>query len=140
MAGYALVKDGKVINLIVWDGVEMDFGEGVAAVEIKDSDNVSIGFNYTEGKFIAPPLTDEQVEKQRQEKIVANQMKKNQLMSQATQQIAILQDAVDLEMATEQEATDLPLWKKYRVLLSRVDTSNAPDVTWPEQPANLEVN
>ncbi|HHR6165904.1 TPA: tail fiber assembly protein, partial [Providencia alcalifaciens] len=25
-------------------------------------------------------------------------------------------------------------WKKYRVLLNRVDTSTAPDVTFPEKP------
>nr|WP_275377026.1 tail fiber assembly protein [Xenorhabdus bovienii] len=25
-------------------------------------------------------------------------------------------------------------WRRYRVLLSRVDCSTAPDVKWPEQP------
>ncbi|HBE5608577.1 TPA: tail fiber assembly protein [Escherichia coli] len=25
-------------------------------------------------------------------------------------------------------------WKKYRVLLNRVDTSVAPDIEWPSQP------
>ncbi|WP_208907139.1 tail fiber assembly protein, partial [Enterobacter cloacae] len=25
-------------------------------------------------------------------------------------------------------------WKKYRVLLNRVDTSKAPDIEWPEKP------
>ncbi|HAL6907736.1 TPA: tail fiber assembly protein, partial [Escherichia coli] len=25
-------------------------------------------------------------------------------------------------------------WKKYRVLLNRVDTSTAPDIEWPEIP------
>ncbi|HAV1681054.1 TPA: tail fiber assembly protein, partial [Enterobacter hormaechei subsp. steigerwaltii] len=26
-------------------------------------------------------------------------------------------------------------WKKYRVLLNRVDTETAPDIEWPELPA-----
>ncbi|HAV9103982.1 TPA: tail fiber assembly protein [Escherichia coli] len=26
-------------------------------------------------------------------------------------------------------------WKKYRVLLNRVDTSTAPDIEWPTSPA-----
>ncbi|MEH4949531.1 tail fiber assembly protein, partial [Escherichia coli] len=26
-------------------------------------------------------------------------------------------------------------WKKYRVLLNRVDTSVAPDIVWPDEPS-----
>ncbi|EOM6987716.1 tail fiber assembly protein, partial [Escherichia coli] len=48
--------------------------------------------------------------------------------------IAPLQDAVDLEMATDDEQALLLAWKKYRVLLNRVDTSTAPDVEWPAVP------
>ncbi|EHI0558679.1 TPA: tail fiber assembly protein, partial [Escherichia coli] len=29
----------------------------------------------------------------------------------------------------------LTQWKKYRVLLMRVDTSTAPDIEWPTPPA-----
>ncbi|MXE05818.1 tail fiber assembly protein, partial [Escherichia coli] len=29
----------------------------------------------------------------------------------------------------------LAAWKKYRVLLNRIDTSTAPDIVWPEIPA-----
>ncbi|MTD72748.1 phage tail protein [Escherichia coli] len=47
---------------------------------------------------------------------------------------APLQDAVDLEIATEEEASLLAAWKKYRVLLNRVDTSVAPDIEWPAVP------
>ncbi|EKE5210868.1 tail fiber assembly protein, partial [Escherichia coli] len=46
-----------------------------------------------------------------------------------------LQDAVDLNMATDDESALLPLWKKYRVLLNRTDTGNAPDIVWPESPS-----
>ncbi|MBB7113412.1 tail fiber assembly protein, partial [Escherichia coli] len=44
------------------------------------------------------------------------------------------QDAVDLEIATEEETSLLEAWKKYRVLLNRVDTSTAPDIEWPTNP------
>ena len=53
----------------------------------------------------------------------------------ATSAIAPLQDAVDLDMATEDEATALNEWKKYRVMLNRVKPEDAPDITWPELPA-----
>lgn len=60
---------------------------------------------------------------------------KVQLMNQATSIISVLQDAVDLDMATDEEKKSLTAWKKYRVLLSRIDTSTAPDITWPDIPS-----
>ncbi|ENZ1877035.1 tail fiber assembly protein [Salmonella enterica] len=56
---------------------------------------------------------------------------KKRLLQTASEKIAPLQDAVDLEIATDEEKAQLDEWKKYRVLVNRVDTSN-PD--WPEQP------
>ncbi|MDE9467412.1 tail fiber assembly protein [Xenorhabdus bovienii] len=74
-----------------------------------------------------PPPTPEQLQ-QRAE------LQKRQLMSVAKEKIDICQDAVDLGMATDAEKSSLAEWRKYRVLLSRVDCSTAPDVKWPEQP------
>ncbi|HBB3890913.1 TPA: tail fiber assembly protein [Escherichia coli] len=45
-----------------------------------------------------------------------------------------VQDAADLEIATEEEISLLEAWKKYRVLLNRVDTSTAQDIEWPALP------
>ncbi|HBN1336677.1 TPA: tail fiber assembly protein, partial [Escherichia coli] len=59
---------------------------------------------------------------------------KNSLMQAASEHIAPLQDAVELELATEEETSLLEAWKKYRVLLNRVDTSLSPDIEWPSQP------
>lgn len=56
---------------------------------------------------------------------------KNSLIQLANNKITPLQDAVDLDMATDDEKQQLTGWKKYRVLLSRVDC-NKP--VWPEQP------
>lgn len=57
---------------------------------------------------------------------------KSRLLQMASGKIEPLQDAVDLDIATDDEKAQLDKWKKYRVLVNRVDTSN-PD--WPEQPA-----
>ncbi|WP_205332862.1 tail fiber assembly protein, partial [Escherichia coli] len=46
----------------------------------------------------------------------------------------LLPSSVDLEIATEEETSLLEAWKKYRVLLNRVDTSVAPDIEWLIQP------
>ncbi|MFN1150014.1 tail fiber assembly protein [Serratia liquefaciens] len=53
----------------------------------------------------------------------------------STAMVAPLQDAVDLDIATDEEKQQLTDWKKYRVLLSRVDTSTAPDIEWPKAPS-----
>ncbi|EPX8394682.1 tail fiber assembly protein, partial [Escherichia coli] len=59
---------------------------------------------------------------------------KNSLMQVASEHIAPLQDAVDLDIATEEEASLLAAWKTYRVLLNRVNTAVAADVEWPVAP------
>ncbi|WP_336192798.1 tail fiber assembly protein [Providencia stuartii] len=55
-------------------------------------------------------------------------------LSEANSTIMYLQEAVDVGLATEEEATALQAWKKYRVLLNRVDTSTAPNIDWPQKP------
>ena len=68
------------------------------------------------------------------ELIAAAEAKKSSLLAVAATKIAPLQDAVDLSIATDEETALLAAWKKYRVLLNRVDTSAAPDIEWPEAP------
>ena len=60
---------------------------------------------------------------------------KQYLLSEAAESIAPLQDAVELDMATPEEESALKEWKKYRVMLNRVDTSLGADVVWPTPPA-----
>ncbi|HDL7347350.1 tail fiber assembly protein [Yersinia enterocolitica] len=62
---------------------------------------------------------------------------KSQLLSEATAKIAPLQDAVDTGMVTDVEKEQLTAWKTYRVLLSRIDTSKAPDIEWPVAPGTI---
>lgn len=57
------------------------------------------------------------------------------LRATADSAIAPLQDATDLGIATAAEATALADWKKYRVLLMRIDTSTAPGIEWPAVPS-----
>ncbi|EFA5484716.1 tail fiber assembly protein [Shigella sonnei] len=45
-----------------------------------------------------------------------------------------VQTVVELEIATEEETSLLEVWKKYRVLLNRVNTSVVPDIEWPALP------
>lgn len=77
-------------------------------------------------------MTDKAAKKESD--IAAAEAQKQYLLSEATEAIAPLQDAVDLDMATPEEKALLKAWKKYRVLLSRVDTTLASDIDWPVKP------
>ncbi|WES88047.1 tail fiber assembly protein [Dickeya fangzhongdai] len=79
-------------------------------------------------------LTDAAQQQQKADHVAAAVLQKSRLLDDVTKKIAPLQDAVDLDMATDTETAQLTKWKKYRVLLNRVDTSTAPDITWPDKP------
>lgn len=69
------------------------------------------------------------------EKLVAQaEETRRDLRARADSEIAWRKDAVDAEIATTEEIASLAEWKKYRVLLMRVDTSTAPDIEWPTPP------
>ncbi|MGJ7338051.1 tail fiber assembly protein [Morganella morganii] len=76
---------------------------------------------------INPPVTKEQL-------IAEAEARKQALIAEANAAITPLQDAVDLGMITPVEEAALKEWKIYRVLLSRVNTSTAPDTIWPVKP------
>ena len=62
-------------------------------------------------------------------------MQKKDLITQVSADISILQDAVSLNMATNEEKARLTSLQTYRVLLNRVDTSLAPNILWPIMPS-----
>lgn len=72
-----------------------------------------------------PPPTPEQLR-------ADAEVKKMALKNVADSEIAWRQDAVDAGIATASEITALAAWKKYRVLLMRIDTANP---AWPDIPA-----
>ena len=75
-------------------------------------------------------------EKQHQHDVDIATSQKKQLLSEANEQISYLQDAVESEIASEQETQLLAEWKKYRVLVNRIDIEQAPNIDWPNHPNN----
>jgi hypothetical protein len=62
MKNFAIIKNGIVENVIVWDGVcELQI-EGTL-IEVPESIGVSIGFLYQDGQFIDPnpPIIEEPI-------------------------------------------------------------------------------
>lgn len=105
---------------------------------VSEEDHAALFRGQEQGKYInhtpdGPVLVD-QPNYSPEELIAQAESKKSRLMQTANAEIAPLQDAVDLDMATEKEKLSLTKWKQYRVLLNRVQPENAPDIEWPELP------
>lgn len=79
---------------------------------------------------------EKDTEAERAAAVAFAESEKKRLTQEATLIIETLNDAVELSFATEAEVDDLIEWKKYRVLLNRVDTSEAQDIKWPSPPTS----
>lgn len=59
---------------------------------------------------------------------------KAQRLDEAEQHIAMLERKVRLGMATEVDKNNLTAWEIYSINVADIDTSTAPDITWPVKP------
>ncbi|OCG09692.1 tail fiber assembly protein [Gilliamella apicola] len=73
-------------------------------------------------------------DKQQQHYINIATAQKKQLLNDANEQIDYLQDAIDANIATDNEKILFAEWKKFRVLLNRIDVNQAPNIDWPNKP------
>ena len=130
----AFQADG-MIRQQTYDGIRGMFPESLSVAVVnkksvpKDFPENADGQWVFNGKKITPRVIPES------ELIAHEEETRAQLMAEANQKITPLQDAFDLDMATDEELAQLKAWKTYRVLLSRVDTATTSDVDWPPSPA-----
>lgn len=103
---------------------------------VSEEEHAALFLGQEQGKYInhtpdgpvlvdLPDYTPEELVKQAESK-------KSSMMLMANVAIAPLQDAVDLGISTMEETVALTEWKKYRVLLMRIDVTNP---IWPPLPA-----
>ncbi|HDS9455791.1 TPA: tail fiber assembly protein [Enterobacter asburiae] len=109
-------------------------------VSVLDEDYVSLMEGQADGKIIISdkngyPVLAEPPAPTYEERVSQATMQKNALMKTASDIITPLEDAAELGIATDEEAAALLGWKRYRVMLNRVDVNTAPDIQWPERPA-----
>ncbi|MGC1029004.1 tail fiber assembly protein [Pantoea agglomerans] len=86
-----------------------------------------INYRYSDGVFTAPTTDPENAALIASSRMAAE-------MDEANKTIAPLQDAVDISIATDEEIARLAEWKRYRVALSRIDTSKTSSIEWPIKP------
>lgn len=103
-----------------------DGGSVVEVDVLPDGVDVNGNWQFVDGNITHRIYTSDELTSQ------ANRNKQN-LLAEATKAIAPLQDAVDLGEATPEEEARLKAWKKFRVNVNRVDTSQLP-ATFPPMP------
>lgn len=137
---YLLINAGLVAEVIPGE-IENDEGRMVPIEEryhpgflanlipVEDDDDVQAGYvAHEDGSFspwAPPPPTADEIRVQRDGALRA-----------AALRIAPLQDAADLDEATDEELATLKRWKQYRVALSRIEAQAGfpANVQWPEVP------
>ncbi|AJA44968.1 virus tail fiber assembly protein lambda gpK [Frischella perrara] len=83
----------------------------------------------TEEEFLElskPKITKEDI-------IFNNKIRKDNLIIEANEKIKILEDIIELEMQETNEEEQLKEWKRYRIVLTRIDTNNI-DIKFPSKP------
>ncbi|NBJ29593.1 tail fiber assembly protein [Citrobacter sp. DNRA3] len=141
-SGYVVCRNSKLTG---WEYQADHRGETVWNIKTGESMQITAPGDYPANTTLYEPATPydkwngerwvTDVAAQKAAEVAEANATKAALINNASEQIAPLQDAVDLDMATGDEKARFNEWRKYRVLLTRVDTSTAPAIIWPEAPA-----
>ncbi|MBT1752889.1 tail fiber assembly protein [Enterobacter hormaechei subsp. xiangfangensis] len=141
-------KDGFVVCRTIaddsWEYLADHRGETVWNTETGEPVEITLPGGYPAGTTTVAPATPydawngEQWVTDENAKIAADvknaELKKAELLIMAGAIISPLQDAVELCIADNEESNLYNAWRKYRVLLNRVDPLLGPNLVWPEQP------
>ena len=132
-ASYAVIENGMVVNVIVWDGEdEFTVPDNLQLINISDiSEQPGIGWAYSDGVFTAPLPP----ERSHDELVADAEQKKQSLIDAAMVNISVIQLKLQAgRKLTQAETTRLKAVLDYIDAVTATDTSTAPDVIWPELP------
>jgi len=129
MKTYARIENQRVAEIVSLDvKPEELYHPSLIWVEVTGMpEQPDVNYRYSDGVFTAPVTDTENAVLIASSRLAAE-------MDEANRTIAPLQDAIDISIATDAEIARLAEWKRYRVALSRIDTSKAPDIEWPVTP------
>lgn len=133
MPNFAVVENGKVINIVVWDGVtewKPDSGEAIIA---PDGVGVGVGWLYADGVFTAPVV--QIPDKTHGELVAEASAEKYARLDEAKSKIVVWQTKLLMgRTLTSEESASLNEWVDYVDAVSAIDPRTAPDIEWPLPP------
>ena len=137
------------ITVFNYDGetreyVADDRGETLYSIETGDAMMVSLPGDYPEGTTTLAPSTPydtwngsewvTDTEAQQAADVEAAEQQKATLLLEAQATISLWQTELQLGIISDEDKASLIAWMSYIKAVQTVDTSKAPDITWPDKP------
>lgn len=139
--GFAICR---TTDFTTWEYVADHRGETVYSTETGESVIVSLPGDYPEGTTTLAPATPydrwngsewvTDTEAQHAADVEAAEQQKAALLLEAQATISLWQTELQLGIISDEDKVSLIAWMNYIKAVQAVDTSKAPDITWPEKP------
>ncbi|MCS2168140.1 tail fiber assembly protein [Scandinavium manionii] len=139
--GFAICRTA---NLVEWEYVADHRGETVYSNETGESVIVSLPGDYPDGTTTLAPATPydkwngsewvTDTEAQHAGSVEAAEQQQAALLAEAQTTISLWQTELQLGIISDEDKTSLIAWMKYIKAVQAVDSSKAPDISWPDKP------
>ncbi|HDP0189794.1 TPA: tail fiber assembly protein [Salmonella enterica subsp. enterica serovar Concord] len=139
--GFAICRTA---DFTTWEYVADHRGETVYSTETGESLLVSLPGDYPEGTTTLAPATSydkwdgsewvTDTEAQHAADVEAAEQQKAALLLEAQATISLWQTELQLGIISDEDKASLIAWMNYIKAVQAVDTSKAPDITWPDKP------
>ncbi|HBN6636972.1 TPA: tail fiber assembly protein [Escherichia coli] len=134
----------RTADLTAWEYVADHRGETVYSTETGEAVIISSPGDYPEGTTTLAPSTPydtwngsewvTDTEAQHAANVEAAEQQKAALLAEAQTTISLWQTELQLGIISDEDKASLIAWMKYIKAVQAVDTSQAPDITWPDKP------
>ncbi|HDB9298202.1 tail fiber assembly protein [Escherichia coli] len=139
--GFAICRDA---DLASWEYVVDHRGEIVYSTDTGEAIAVNVPGDYPEGTTTLAPATPydtwngsewvTDTEALHAADVEAAEQQKAALLLEAQAAIGIWQTELQLGIISDEDKASLIAWMNYIKAVQAVDTSKAPDITWPDKP------
>lgn len=139
--GFAICRKA---DFTAWEYVADHRGETVYSTETGESVIVSLPGDYPENTTTLAPATPydtwngsewvTDTEAQHSANVEAAEQQQTALLAEAQVTISLWQTELQLGIISDEDKASLIAWMKYIKAVQAVDTSKAPDITWPDKP------
>lgn len=134
----------RTADFTAWEYVADHRGETVYSTETGESVIVSLPGDYPEGTTTLAPSTPYDTwdgsewvtdnEAQHKADVEAAEQQKAALLAEAQTTISLWQTELQLGIISDEDKASLIAWMNYIKAVQAVDTSKAPEITWPVKP------
>ncbi|MFV9297186.1 tail fiber assembly protein [Citrobacter amalonaticus] len=134
----------RTVDFTAWEYVADHRGETVYSTETGDEVSITAPGDYPENTTTLAPSTPydtwngsewvTDTEAQHAANVEAADQQKTALLSEAQATISFWQTELQLGIISDEDKTSLIAWMNYIKAVQAVDTSKAPDITWPDKP------